>query len=73
MNRSAPHYLLRELHYGQLQLADGPLERQLRQNHRLLLELDEDSLLRPFRVRAGAAAPGIDLGGWYDAEAFAPG
>jgi hypothetical protein len=65
--------LLRELDYGHVQLAEGPLQRQVRQNHRLLLDLDEDSLLRPFRVRAGAAAPGIDLGGWYDAEAFAPG
>ncbi len=30
-------------------------------------------MLRPFRVRAGQAAPGSDLGGWYDADAFAPG
>lgn len=30
-------------------------------------------MLRPFRVRAGHAAPGLDLGGWYDADAFAPG
>jgi len=30
-------------------------------------------MLRPFRVRAGHAAPGSDLGGWYDANAFAPG
>lgn len=45
----------------------------MQQNHRLLLDLDEDSLLRPFRVRAHQAAPGIDLGGWYDADAFAPG
>jgi DUF1680 family protein len=73
MNRSAAGPWLRELDYGQVQLADGPLERQMRQNHRLLLDLDEDSLLRPFRVRARLAAPGVDLGGWYDADAFAPG
>jgi DUF1680 family protein len=67
------HPLLRELDYGQVRFADGPLKRQVEQNHRLLLDLDEDSLLRPFRVRAHLAAPGVDLGGWYDAEAFAPG
>ena len=64
---------LAELAYGQVQLGAGPLERQARENHRLVLELDEDSLLRPFRVRAGQPAPGRDLGGWYDTYAFAPG
>jgi len=59
--------------YGQVQLGDGPVKRQLQQNQQLLLDVDEDSLLRPFRVRARLAAPGIDLGGWYDADGFAPG
>jgi len=65
--------VLGQLQYGQVQWLPGPLERQARENHRLLLSLDEDSMLRPFRVRAGHAAPGSDLGGWYDADAFAPG
>jgi DUF1680 family protein len=65
--------LLRELRYGQVQLCAGPLQSQASANHRLLLGLDEDSLLRPFRIRAGMAAPGLDLGGWYDTYAFAPG
>ena len=30
-------------------------------------------MLRPFRLRARHAAPGADLGGWYDADGFAPG
>ena len=64
---------LSELHYGQVRLGDGPLARQARENHRLVLGLDEDSLLRPFRVRAGQAATGRELGGWYDTYAFAPG
>ncbi len=64
---------LAELAYGQVRLGEGPLARQARENHRLVLGLDEDSLLRPFRVRAGLAAPGHDLGGWYDTYAFAPG
>jgi DUF1680 family protein len=65
--------LLRELDYGQLQLRPGPLQRQAHENHQRVLGLDEDALLRPFRMREGMAAPGHDLGGWYDTYAFAPG
>jgi len=64
---------LRQLGYGQVQLAAGPLQRQARENHRLVLALDENALLRPFRMRSGLAAPGHDLGGWYDTYGFAPG
>src|SRR5580658_6584660 len=64
---------LSELEYGQVQLGAGPLYNQARENHGLVLGLDEDALLRPFRVRAGQPAPGRDLGGWYDTYAFAPG
>ncbi|HEY0230116.1 MAG TPA: beta-L-arabinofuranosidase domain-containing protein [Dokdonella sp.] len=64
---------LAELAYADVQLAPGPLQRQARENHRFVLGLDEDSLLYPFRKRAGLAAPGSDLGGWYGADAFAPG
>src|ERR1700690_2128023 len=69
--REAPP--LTQLRYGQVQLLEGPLARQARENHQLVLNLDEDSLLRPFRERAGMAAPGQNLGGWYDTYAFAPG
>jgi len=69
----APPAALSELAYGQVRFGDGPLLRQARENHRLVLGLDEDALLRPFRVRAGLRAPGQELGGWYDTYAFAPG
>jgi uncharacterized protein len=69
----APPSPLSELAYGQVRFSPGPLERQARENHRLVLSLDEDSLLRPFRVRSGLRAPGRELGGWYDTYAFAPG
>jgi len=62
-----------ELGYSQVQFEPGPAERQARENRQLLLDLDEDALLRPFRQRAGLPAPGGDLGGWYDTYAFAPG
>jgi uncharacterized protein len=31
----------------------------------VLISLDDDSLLRPFRAYGGQQAPGFDLGGWY--------
>ena len=68
----APAAPLAELAYGNVQFSAGPLERQARENHRLVLGLDEDSLLRPFRLRARQRAPGRELGGWYDTYAFAP-
>ena len=68
-----PLALLNELGYAQVQLAPGPLDAQARENHRFVLGLDEDSLLRPFRLRAGLAAPGAELDGWYGTYAFAPG
>ena len=64
---------LSELGYHQVRLSSGPLQRQATGNHSLLMNLDEDALLRPFRLRAGLPAPGYDLGGWYDSEGFAPG
>jgi uncharacterized protein len=64
---------LKELNYDQVHFGAGPIARQARENHRRVLSLDEDALLRPFRVRAGQPAPGRELGGWYDTYAFAPG
>ncbi|HEX3847715.1 MAG TPA: beta-L-arabinofuranosidase domain-containing protein [Steroidobacteraceae bacterium] len=69
----APSQPLAELAYGQVRFRDGPIARQARENHRLVLGLDEDSLLKPFRLRGGQPAPGPELGGWYGTYAFAPG
>ncbi len=69
----APPAPLAELAYSQVRFSEGPLERQAAENHRLVLGLDEDSLLRPFRLRSALPAPGQELGGWYDTYAFAPG
>ncbi len=56
---------LREFGYGDVTLADGAQEQQRRATHDLLMALDEDSLLKPFRQMAGMKAPGAELGGWY--------
>jgi uncharacterized protein len=37
------------------------------------MSLDEDGLLRPFRMAAGLPAPGMDLGGWHSSpKTFGP-
>jgi len=56
---------LSQFPYRDVQLMDGPLLEQFNANHSFFLALDEDSLLKPFRQRAGLPAPGEDMGGWY--------
>jgi DUF1680 family protein len=56
---------LSQFGYGDVTLLDGPLRQQFGTNHAFYLALDEDSLLKPFRQRAGLPAPGEDMGGWY--------
>ena len=56
---------LDQFSYGDVQLFDGPMQEQFRANHAFFLALSEDSLLKPFRQRAGLPAPGEDMGGWY--------
>jgi len=57
---------LQQFGYEDVELLEGPMQEQFRANHALFLALDEDKLLKPFRQRAGQAAPGEDMGGWYD-------
>jgi len=74
---------LQEFGYGDVQLAPGIAQTQFEETQAVLLGLDEDALLRPWRLRAGLPAPGGPLGGWYDevplvktpsgGEGFAPG
>jgi Uncharacterized protein conserved in bacteria len=56
---------LTQFEYQDVQLLDGPMLVQFRQNHQLFLNLNEDSLLKPFRQLSGLPAPGEDMGGWY--------
>jgi uncharacterized protein len=62
---SGPATPLSEFEYKDVQLLDGPMLEQFRHNHNLFLNLDEDSLLKPFRQLSGLPAPGEDMGGWY--------
>jgi DUF1680 family protein len=58
---------LSEFPYGHVELAPSPQQAQMEQTHAVLMGMNEESLLRPFRLAAGMAAPGHDLGGWYSA------
>src|SRR3974377_663076 len=49
---------LEQFGYGDVTLASELHEKQLRENHSLLMALSEDSLLKPFRQMAGMPAPG---------------
>ena len=57
---------LEQFGYGDVELTSDLHEKQLEETLTVLMELNEDSLLKPFRQMTGQAAPGIDLGGWYN-------
>jgi DUF1680 family protein len=69
----SPREKLLQFRYSDVKLTGGPLKDQFDRIHEAYLALNEDQLLKVFRQRAHLAAPGEDMGGWYDAEAFAPG
>jgi DUF1680 family protein len=57
--------ILDQFNYADVQLLDGPMLDQFKQNHAFFLNMNEDSLLKPFRQLGGQPAPGEDMGGWY--------
>jgi uncharacterized protein len=79
----APLVPLAEFGYGDVTLTSPLHQAQLKNTHEVLMNLSEDSLLKPLRQMGGQAAPGGDLGGWYnydpnydwhkDDAGFAPG
>lgn len=74
---------LLEFAYADVDITSDLCQRQLENTHDVLMNLSEDSLLKPFRQMAGQPSPGADLGGWYnydpnydwhkDDAGFAPG
>jgi hypothetical protein len=57
---------LAEFGYGDVTITSALHEVQLHETHEVLMNMSEDSLLKPFRQMAGQPAPGADLGGWYN-------
>ena len=70
---AAPTDLLEEFGYGDVRLAPGLPRSQFEHTQGVVLRMDIDSLLKPYRSRAGLPAPGPGMGGWYDIDGFAPG
>jgi uncharacterized protein len=64
-DRPADSSFLSEFGYGDVTISSDLHESQLMNTHDVLMELSEDSLLKPFRQMSGMPAPGEDLGGWY--------
>jgi len=56
--------------YANVELHDGPMQRQFEENHARFLNLDDNRMLKVFRQVAGLPAPGEDMGGWYDLNGF---
>ncbi len=56
---------LEEFGYADVTLTSDLHEKQLHETRSVLMELSEDSMLKPLRQMAGQPAPGADLGGWY--------
>ncbi len=52
--------------YADIQLGTSKLRDQFKYQHNLFMGISDDKLLKPFRSRVGQAAPGEDMGGWYD-------
>jgi DUF1680 family protein len=51
--------------YGDVSLHSDLHRQQLESTHSVLMSLDDDSLMQPFRMMSGKPAPGESLGGWY--------
>ena len=49
---------LSQFDYKDVQLLDGPMLTQFQHNHQLFLNMNEDSILKPFRELASLPAPG---------------
>jgi len=70
---TAAREMAHEFPFGSVRLTGGPLKTQFDRNHAHYLALSNDRLLKVFRQRVGLPAPGVDMGGWYDANGFVPG
>ena len=65
LSTPGPSSVLEEFGYGDVSLSSPLHEEQLRQTHDVLMGLDDDALMKPFRAMVGRPAPGAELGGWY--------
>ena len=57
--------VLEPFHYTGVELLDGRMKKQFDYARNFYLNIPDDNLLKGFRQRAGMAAPGNDMIGWY--------
>ncbi|HEY1923608.1 MAG TPA: hypothetical protein VGG58_00060, partial [Candidatus Acidoferrum sp.] len=57
--------ILQEFSYSDIAVTSEIHSRQREQSLAVLMELSDDSLLKPLRAMSGQDAPGEELGGWY--------
>ena len=69
--QQTPRNVVEAFTYKDVLLTAGPLAAQANGARDFYLNLNEDSLLQGFRLRAGLPAPGKPMGGWYDPDGFA--
>jgi DUF1680 family protein len=62
---SGARIFLEPFNYSGVRLLDGMLKTQYQATRDFYYSIPDDDILRGFRQRAGQAAPGTDLGGWY--------
>ncbi len=62
---TAPGNILSQFDYSDVFLSSDLHEAQLHETHAVLMQLSDDSLLKPLRQMVGMPAPGEDLGDWY--------
>lgn len=65
LSESITNVPLGEFGYGDVTLFSDLHEHQLKNTHSVLMNLSEDSMLKPLRQMSGLPAPGEALGGWY--------
>ena len=61
----APNSPLQAFAYADVTLHSHLPQQQLANTHSVLMGLNDDGLMRPFRVMSDLPAPGEDIGGWY--------
>jgi len=57
--------ILQEFSYSDIAVSSEIHNRQREQSLAVLMDLSDDSLLKPLRAMSGQDAPGEELGGWY--------
>jgi uncharacterized protein len=68
-NQSGPlKDLLEPFDYEGVRLSEGPLLAQYTATRDYYFRIPDDDMLKGFRTRAGLAAPGEELGGWYSGD-----